>query len=84
MVGLYLGAGLAGGVVFGALMPLGRTLGGSILLGLLVGLPVSFLLVTVAAPDLVIGSGEFIGACLVIAALGPFCGVGLWNFINRR
>jgi len=84
MFGLYFLAGVVGGIVFGILKPLGRTQRGSALLGVLVGLPVSFLIVAVAAPDFTIGGGDFIAVWLMMASLGPFCAVGIWNFVNRR
>ena len=84
MVALYLACGIVGGSVFGLLMPLGRTLVGSVFLGLLVAIPIAVLMAMVVAPDVAPGTGEFMWICAGVALLGPVAGAGLWIVNNRR
>ncbi|SRR6266487_1665922 len=84
MVALYMGLGVLGGTVFGLMMPLGRTLVGAVLLGVLVALPVAFAMTAVVSPGLGPTSGEFLWIWGGVSLLGPIGGAGLWVINNRR
>lgn len=85
LVAAYLGSGLVGGVTFGALMPLGRSIVGAGLLGLLVGLPAFFLLTLVIVPGVSPAAGKFLFVWLGQTLwLGPAVGIGLRLQRNQR
>jgi hypothetical protein len=83
IVALYLAMGLIGGVVFGVLMPLGRSLWGSVLLGLLVAIPVAFLVAVFVVPEGGYRRGEFLWCWISVSLLGPVCGAGFWVQVTR-
>ena len=78
LIALYFTCGIVGGSVFGLLMPLGQTLGGAVLLGWLVMIPVAILISIAVAPDVRPGSEEFVWMCAAVSLLGPVGGAGFW------
>lgn len=79
LVALYFVCGAVGGLTYGLLKPLGSTLLGASALGLLVGLPIGFVITAVVCPGLPVTSGEFLFVWLGGAfCLGPFVGAGLY------
>jgi hypothetical protein len=81
VLALYWVGGLAGGLIYGLLLPLGRTLAGAMVLGFLVALPVA-----AAASLLVERQSRTPAPILVIgfaALMGPLCGAGIWYQARR-
>ena len=81
VLAMYWLGGLGGGLLYGLLLPLGRSLLGAMLLGFLVTVPVA------AAASLLIQRQSHVpGPVLVVsfaAVLGPLAGAIVWNQARR-
>jgi hypothetical protein len=85
LIAAFFCAGIVGGLVFGLLMPMGSTVFGAAVLGLIVGLPVLFLMTLAVFPDLSVTSGKFLFVWLGATLwLGPAGGAALWMRLRDR
>lgn len=82
---LYFACGIVGGLTFGLLLPLGKSLVGAISLGVLVALPVYFLAGLAIYPKMSPTSGRFLFVWLFASVpLGSIVGALTWFRWGRR
>ncbi len=79
----YLVGGIVGGLTVGVLLPIGRWLAGSVLLGFLGSLPAIYGLVLLMAEPTEWFRGAILLSLITAATLGSTCGA-LWWFVVRR
>lgn len=79
----YVASGFVGGVLFGLLMPLGRTRAGAALLGLIVAIPVAHIVMLAVDSAALYGAPRPVVTIGTALILGPLCGVAMW-YVNHR
>jgi hypothetical protein len=84
LIGLFLAAGIAGGAIFGALLPLGRSFLGAIVVGVAAASPFAVLVTPLVLPAGAPIRVHLATAILGALSLGSLCGALTWLQVAQR